>query len=122
MYVAESLQSIWLSGADSIDIFFFGAMTIAPIFEITKGGKNMGSFIKDKISRVDPLMFACTSVLSLVSIIVIFGARNSEFGGTRTIVMQIAMTVFGLLMMILLANVDYGNVPPWFFFLIYGFS
>lgn len=82
----------------------------------------MGSFIKDKISRVDPLMFACTSVLSLISIIVIFGARNSEFGGTRTIVMQIAMTVFGLLMMILLANVDYGNVPPWFFFLIYGFS
>ncbi len=82
----------------------------------------MVSFIKDKISRIDPLIFVCTTLLSLVSLIVLVGARESEFAGTRTLVMQIAMTALGLIIMVLLANVDFTNVPAWFFFGIYGLS
>ena len=82
----------------------------------------MGSFLKDKISRIDPVIFACTTLLSLISIVVLWGARESEFGGMRTIVMQIAMTVAGMLIMLVLANIDFANVPAWFFFGIYGIS
>ncbi len=82
----------------------------------------MISFIKEKISRIDPIIFICTTLLSLISIAVLVGARNSPFGGTRTIIMQIAMTAFGMLVMVILANVDFTNIPPWSFFVVYGFS
>ena len=82
----------------------------------------MTAFIKDKISRIDPIIFICTTLLSLISIVVLIGARESEFGGTRTIIMQIAMTALGLLIMVLLANVDFSNVPAWFFFFVYALS
>ncbi len=82
----------------------------------------MISFIKDKISRIDPMIFICTTLLSCISIAVLIGARDSEFGGTRTIIMQLAMTAVGLLIMVMLANVDFTNVPPWFFFFAYGLS
>lgn len=78
--------------------------------------------LKDKILRIDPVIFVCTTLLSIISIVVLIGARDSEFAGTRTLVMQIAMTVLGLALMLLLANVDFENLPGWFYFLIYGFS
>ncbi|MBE6600305.1 MAG: hypothetical protein E7640_03805 [Ruminococcaceae bacterium] len=85
-------------------------------------GEGMLSFIKDKISRIDPIIFICTSLLSLISIAVLIGARESEFGGTRTIIMQVAMTLAGLIIMIMLANVDFANVPSWFFVFAYAIS
>ena len=82
----------------------------------------MIGFIKDKISRIDPVIFICTSLLSLISMIVLIGAHDSEFGGMRTIIMQAGMTVLGLLFMVAIANIDFSNVPTWFFIFVYGFS
>ncbi len=79
-------------------------------------------FIKDKIRNIDPILFFSTTFLSLVSLIVLYGARNSQYGSTRNLIMQGAMTVVGLLFMIVLANIDFSNLPPWLYIVIYGLS
>lgn len=82
----------------------------------------MIAFIKDKISRIDPVIFICTTLLSLISLIVLVGARDSEYAGMRTLIMQAAMTVLGMIFMVAIANIDFANVPTWFYVGIYGFS
>ena len=79
-------------------------------------------FIKDKIARIDPLMFICTTLLSVISIVVLIGARESAFAGTRNLVMQIAMTLLGMIIMIIFASVDFDNLPNWVFFAFYAVS
>ena len=75
----------------------------------------MIAFIRDKLRHMDPVLFACSSALSIMSLLVLFGARNSEYGGTRTLVMQFAMTVAGIVFMIILSNVDFSELHPLFY-------
>lgn len=53
---------------------------------------------------------------------VLFGARNSEFGSMRTVVMQLAMTLAGIVFMIILANIDFAHLPTWFYVSVLGLS
>lgn len=82
----------------------------------------MGAFIRDKVRQIDPLLFVCTSVLSLLSITVLIGARDSDYGGTRTILMQAAMTVVGVLIMAVLANLDLSDLPLLFYVIVFLLS
>ncbi len=79
-------------------------------------------FIKDKIRNIDPILFFATSFLSLISLVVLFGARNSEFGSTRNFIMQVAMTFVGLLFMVVISNVDFSNLHPFVYITVYGLS
>ena len=79
------------------------------------------NFIKDKIRNIDPILFFATSFLSLVSLAVLFGARGNEHG-FRNFLMQGAMTVAGLIFMIVLANVDFSNLHPLVYVTVYAFS
>ena len=55
--------------------------------------------------NLDPVLFACTVTLSLISILTIFGAMDNF--GTRKLIMQVAMTVAGLIATIVVAQLDY---------------
>ena len=77
------------------------------------------AFIKDKLRQIDPLLFVCTSILSLLSITVLIGARDSDYGGTRTILMQAAMTVTGIVIMIIFANLDFSSLPTLFYIIVF---
>ncbi len=64
-----------------------------------------GLSLKDRVKRLDPILFGATTFLSLVSILTVFGAVDN-FGKSK-LVMQIAMTVAGMIAVFVLANLDY---------------
>ena len=67
--------------------------------------KMSGLSFKDKLRHIDPILFCATAVLSLISIITIFGAVEN-FGRSK-LIMQIAMTVAGAVVLFVIANIDY---------------
>ena len=79
------------------------------------------NFIRDKIRNIDHVIFIATSFLSLVSLVVLFGARDLEHG-FRNFVMQGAMTVVGLIFLIILSNIDFSNLHPLVYVIVYLFS
>ncbi len=77
-----------------------------------------GESLKARISRVDPILFAATSFLSLVSILTVFGAVEN-FGKSK-LVMQVAMTLAGMVAVLIISNLDYKFIVDrfWLFLLI----
>ncbi len=65
----------------------------------------MLKFIKFQFKKIDLILLAATSFLSVVSILIIFGCMEN-FGRSK-LVMQIAMTLAGIFAMWVLANLDY---------------
>ena len=67
--------------------------------------KSFGRTIWDKLRRIDPILFACTTILSVISLVTIFGAIDN-FGRSK-LVMQSAMVIVGTVGLFILANFDY---------------
>ncbi len=65
-------------------------------------------FTKKTLSRLDPILLTCTLLLSFISIITIIGAVDN-FGKSK-LVMQVAMTFMGIIMTIIVANIDYEKL------------
>ncbi len=68
----------------------------------------LGRVIRFCIRRLmvlDGVMLCCTTLLSLMSILTLWGGR--EVFGDKILPMQIAATVVGFVVMVVLANVDY---------------
>ena len=59
----------------------------------------------ERFKRMDATLLICTTILSLMSLVTIFGAVDN-FGKTK-LVMQSAMTVLGFVLVFLVANIDY---------------
>ncbi len=70
------------------------------------------------IRSVDPILFAAMAVLSLLSILTIFGGMEN-FGRSK-LIMQSAMTLAGGVVLFMIANMDYRFFVDrmWLFFLI----
>ena len=67
--------------------------------------KSFGRTLWDKLRRIDPILFACTAILSVISLVTIFGAIDN-FGRSK-LVMQSAMVIVGTVGLFILANFDY---------------
>ena len=67
--------------------------------------KSCGRTLWDKLRRIDPILFACTAILSVISLVTIFGAIDN-FGRSK-LVMQSAMVIVGTVGLFILANFDY---------------
>lgn len=67
--------------------------------------KMFGMSFKDRLKHVDPILFICTALLSLISIVTIFGAVDN-FGRSK-LIMQTAMTLAGMVALFIMANFDY---------------
>ena len=59
----------------------------------------------ERFKRMDKVLLICTTILSLMSLVTIFGAIEN-FGRSK-LIMQTAMTVVGFILVFLVANVDY---------------
>ncbi|MGM9682786.1 MAG: FtsW/RodA/SpoVE family cell cycle protein [Eubacteriales bacterium] len=70
--------------------------------------RAFGTAMSERIKRMDPTLFICTTVLSMMSLLTIFGGMDN-FGKTK-FVMQFAMTVIGFVLVFLLANLDYRYI------------
>ncbi|MBR6680304.1 MAG: FtsW/RodA/SpoVE family cell cycle protein [Clostridia bacterium] len=61
--------------------------------------------IENPIKKIDPILFCAVAVLSIISIITVLGSVDN-FGKSK-LVMQIAMTLLGMLFTVVIANIDY---------------
>ncbi len=75
---------------------------------------------KSKLRRFDPLLLLLTSILSLMSLTTIFSGR--ETFGTRALLMQFAMTIAGVVAIIVMSNVDLSHIVKNFYIPIFIFS
>ncbi len=62
-------------------------------------------FLHDAVRRVDWVLLLCTTVLSVISLVTVYGAVDN-FGMSK-LKMQFAMTVMGLILTFVVANLDY---------------
>lgn len=67
--------------------------------------RSIGKFIRNSFIRMDKTVLACSMLITLMSILTIFGARENF--GTSKLVMQIAMTAVGLCAVMLITHMDY---------------
>ena len=67
--------------------------------------RDMIKYARKAIGHIDPILFACTTLLSLISIVTIISAVEN-FGKSK-LVMQVAMFVVGNIIMLVVANLDY---------------
>ena len=75
-------------------------------------------YIKSAFRNVDPVLFCCAMLLSLISIVTVFGAVDN-FGQSK-LKMQIAMFVLGMIVTVVIACVDYRVIVDklWLYMLI----
>ena len=62
-------------------------------------------FLSDAVRRVDPILLLCTTLLSVISLVTVYGAVDN-FGMSK-LRMQFAMTVAGVVLTFIVANLDY---------------
>ena len=79
---------------------------------------SMGTGLKDRLKQFDICLLICTSVLSIMSLLLMFSISDKE--GLGLLRMQAAATVVGVGVMVFLATVDYQEVVNklWIPFLI----
>ncbi len=78
--------------------------------------------IKSWIKNLDPVLFVCTMLLSAIGIIAILGQVDSLQSGKRTLIMQVAMTVAGIILTIIIANIDYHQIVDKLWLIMIGVS
>lgn len=77
-------------------------------------------FLADAVRRVDWVLLLCTTVLSVISLVTVYGAVDN-FGMSK-LKMQFAMTVLGVILTFIIANLDYHVIVDrlWMFMLIFS--
>ena len=68
-------------------------------------GEKIKIFLSDALRRVDWVLLPCTTVLSVISLVTVYGAVDN-FGMSK-LKMQFAMTVLGIILTFIMANLDY---------------
>ncbi len=79
-------------------------------------------YIKSWIKSLDPVLFVCTLLLSAIGIVAILGQVDSLQSGKRTLIMQVAMTVAGIILTIIIANIDYHQIVDKLWLIMIGVS
>ncbi len=81
---------------------------------------STGTGLKDRLKQFDICLLICTSVLSLMSLLLMFSIADKEGIGTGLLKMQSAATLVGVFVMVFLSTVDYQEVVNklWVIFLI----
>ena len=67
-------------------------------------------YITSCIKSLDPVLFVCTLLLSMIGIVTLLGQVDSLQSGKRMIVMQVLMTLAGVMFTLIIANIDYHQI------------
>ena len=70
--------------------------------------KVFSTSVKEKLRKLDITVMVCVSILTCISLLVLFGGRDAF--GTGKFAMQFAMAALGFVLMILISMVDYQDV------------
>ena len=74
----------------------------------------------ERLKRMDGVLFICTTILSLASLLVIYGAMEN-FGRSKFF-MQTAMTFLGFFLVFIIANFDYKYIIDKLYIVVFLFS
>lgn len=77
-------------------------------------------FCRAKIKTLDPTLAVCSTILSALSLMIMIGGK--ETFGSRVIAIQIGATVVGMIVMVILANIDYRRLSERFAPILLGVS
>ncbi len=72
--------------------------------------KAFGKSFRERLRGFDPFLFVCTTLLSLIGILTLYGIRDATARGPGQLKMQIAATVFGIAAMFLISSFDYETI------------
>ena len=77
-------------------------------------------FLTDALRRVDWVLLLCTTILSVISLVTVYGAMDN-FGMSK-MRMQFAMTVLGIVLTFIVANLDYHVIVDrlWLIMLLFS--
>lgn len=80
--------------------------------------QSVKQFFKTSVRRLDLVLFTCSSILTVMSLLTIWGAKDNF--GTSKFVMQIAMTLLGFLCMLFIVKLDYRELVDkfWLIFIV----
>jgi rod shape determining protein RodA len=80
--------------------------------------EKIKSICKEAIHNIDPVLFACATLLSIISIVTIWGAVDN-FGMSK-LKMQVFIFVVGIVVTFVIAFVDYRVIVDklWFYMLV----
>ena len=82
-----------------------------------RGQRPASSWLRRIFGALDPVLLSCSSLLSLISLLMLWGGRGTF--GTKCLVVQLGATVVGFACMVVLANIDYRwlaeKLSPLFF-------
>lgn len=78
--------------------------------------KIFGESLWERIKKIDPILFFATAFLSSLSIVTIFGSVHN-FGRIK-LIMQVAMTLAGMVALFVIANMDYRFFVDRFYILL----
>lgn len=67
--------------------------------------QKVWSMIKEAIRSIDPVLFGCATLLSVISIVTIWGAVDNF--GTSKLKMQVAIFIVGIFVTVVIALIDY---------------
>ena len=76
-----------------------------------EGGDEIKTYrlsFKDRIKSIDPILFWCSLAISLLSLVTL--VCGYEVFGARRLIMQLAMTLIGIVIIFFIANIDYQEV------------
>ena len=82
--------------------------------------KWFGGMLKNCIKRIDPIIFIFSTILSAISILTIFGSVEN-FGRSK-LIMQVAMTLAGMVAVFIIANIDYRFFVDRFYIILFVLS
>ena len=68
---------------------------------------------KDKLKSIDPILFWCSLAISILSLVTLIS--GFEVFGARRLIMQLAMTLIGIVIIYVIANIDYKEVVDNFY-------
>ena len=81
---------------------------------------STGTGLKDRLKQFDICLLICTSVLSIMSLLLMYSIRDVSLRHAGLVKMQAAATLVGVFIMVFLSTVDYQEVVDklWVIFLI----
>ncbi|MBQ8275662.1 MAG: FtsW/RodA/SpoVE family cell cycle protein [Clostridia bacterium] len=78
--------------------------------------------IRDRFRRIDPILLLCSVIPTAFSLLTLFGCRDAYAGGMKRVIVQFAAAALGMLLTVMIANLDYEYAVNKLFWGIFAFS
>ncbi len=72
--------------------------------------KEFSTSLKEKLLKMDIAVLVCALSMTLLSILVLWGGSDSFSGGAQKVMVQCTAAVLGVVLMVVIASIDYDEI------------